>query len=229
MSLFSRVTAEAIMDSKYKVILLGASSVGKSSLMTRFADHTFSTYAKSTIGVDFKTVTITDDGEPFALQIWDTAASERFASIVSSFYRGSSGAIFVYDITKKGTFDNLQAWIQTFKEQTGPQSIIMVVGNKTDLDHLRTVDTQTGREFCKTHGYFFMETSAATAENVEAAFTQLGKEVHAKHKKYMELTKALSLPAKGTSIDLSKPQEQQYANVSDTSSETKKKKKNSCC
>lgn len=212
-------------DYEYKIVILGSSGVGKTSLMLQFADKAFSPYAKSTVGVDFKTVYLCIGPDRVKLSLWDLAGDSRFTSITQRYYRGASACLLVYDITKKETFASLTQWVKNFQEHTGPQSLVMVVGNKCDLDHLRLVEQTDGLDFCKQHGYFFMETSAATAINVQKAFTQLATEIHAKHRKYMELTKALS-PAlqPGTRIDLSKPPDEQYVTSGRVTV-----KKNTCC
>ncbi|KAM0756561.1 ras-domain-containing protein [Meredithblackwellia eburnea MCA 4105] len=152
-----------------KLLVIGASSVGKSSLLLRFTDELFLTpeETSATIGVDFKVKVIERAGKRWKLSIWDTAGQERFRTLTSSYYRGAQGVILVYDITARDTFDSLSSWISeldTFAG-TGPSSrevVRMIVGNKTDKEFNRVVSTREGEEFAKSRSpeWMFMEVSA---------------------------------------------------------------------
>jgi Ras-related protein Rab-1A len=155
-----------------KFVIIGDSGVGKSSMVMRFADGEFKEDYISTIGVDFRTKTMNIDGKPVRLQIWDTAGQERFRSISSAYYRGADGVIFCYDITNQNTFDNIKEWIYELRKHYDERTAIakIVVGNKADLENKRKVTTEVGQQFADSMGFAFIEASAKTSTNVDAAF-----------------------------------------------------------
>ena len=112
------------------------------------------------------------------LQIWDTAGQESFKSITRSYYRGAAGALLVYDITRRDTFTHLTRWLEEVKQNGNPDMVIMLIGNKSDLDSRRQVSTSEGESFAKDHGLIFMETSAKTAHNVEESFIETSAIIH---------------------------------------------------
>ena len=114
---------------------------------------------------------VTIDGKAIKLQIWDTAGSESFQSITRSYYRGAAGALLVYDVTRRETFDHLTRWLEEARQNANANMVIMLIGNKIDLEHRRVVTTEEGQKFATDHGLIFLETSAKTAHNVEEAFT----------------------------------------------------------
>eukprot|EP01031_Cornospumella_fuschlensis_P025655 gene25655-30986_t len=135
-----------------------------------------------TIGVEFGSRTIDLDGKILKLQIWDTAGQESFRSITRSYYRGACAAILMYDITRRETFTNLHRWLEEAKHNSNPDMVIMLVGNKTDLQHKRAVSTQEGQRFASDYGLMFLEASAKQAENVEEAFVNIAAQVLSKVK-----------------------------------------------
>lgn len=114
------------------------------------------------------------------LQIWDTAGQESFRSITRSYYRGAAGALLVYDITRRDTFQHLSRWLEEAKQHAQPNMVILLIGNKNDLEHKRAVSTEEGRAFAEANGLLFLETSAKTAYNVEQAFLKTAESIHAK-------------------------------------------------
>ncbi len=120
------------------------------------------------------------DGAPIKLQVWDTAGQESFRSITRSYYRGAAGALLVYDITRRETFDHLASWLEDARAHANPAMTVMLIGNKCDLAHRRAVSTEEGQAFADEHGLVFMEASAKTAHNVEAAFIGTARAIHAK-------------------------------------------------
>lgn len=147
-------------DHLFKLLLIGDSGVGKSCLLLRFADDTYSDTYISTIGVDFKIRTIEIGGSTIKLQIWDTAGQERFRTITSSYYRGAHGIIVVYDVTDQGSFTSVKQWLQEITKYSSENVNRLLVGNKCDLTSKRVVDFNIGKEFADDLAIPFLETSA---------------------------------------------------------------------
>jgi Ras-related protein Rab-1A len=164
-------------DYLFKLLLIGDSGVGKSCLLLRFADDTYTESYISTIGVDFKIRTIELDGKTIKLQIWDTAGQERFRTITSSYYRGAHGIIVVYDITDQESFNNVKQWLQEIDRYACENVNKLLVGNKSDLTSKRAVETTAAKEYADQLGIPFLETSAKSATNVEQAFLTMAAEI----------------------------------------------------
>jgi Ras-related protein Rab-1A len=160
-------------DQLHKILLIGDSGVGKSSLLLRFVDNTYTESYITTIGVDFKIKIIQSESKIIKLQIWDTAGQERFRTITSSYYRGSHGIIIVYDITDMESFDNVKMWINEITRYAGENVGKMLIGNKRDLESKRVVQYNTAKAFADEHGIPFMEASAKDDLNVEQAFLSM--------------------------------------------------------
>eukprot|EP00457_Paulinella_chromatophora_P017917 gb/GEZN01019085.1/.p1 GENE.gb/GEZN01019085.1/~~gb/GEZN01019085.1/.p1 ORF type:complete len:224 (-),score=30.91 gb/GEZN01019085.1/:41-712(-) len=165
-------------DYLFKVVLIGDSGVGKSNLLSRFTRGEFNLESKSTIGVEFATKSIKADGKTIKAQIWDTAGQERYRAITSAYYRGAVGALLVYDISKRITYDNVSRWLKELRDHADRNIVIMLVGNKKDLRQFRKVHTDEAKEFCKNNKLFFIETSALEKTNVTAAFETILKEIY---------------------------------------------------
>ncbi|KAJ7536192.1 hypothetical protein O6H91_12G059400 [Diphasiastrum complanatum] len=189
-------------DYLFKVVLIGDSGVGKSNLLSRFTRNEFCLESKSTIGVEFATRSIEVDGKTIKAQIWDTAGQERYRAITSAYYRGAVGALLVYDLTKHSTYDNIQRWLKELRDHADSNIVIMLVGNKSDLKHLRGVTTEEGQAFSEKEGLSFLETSALDSTNVERAFqstlTEIYRIVSKKALASEELVSAV--PGEGTQI-----------------------------
>ncbi|XP_031122168.1 ras-related protein RABA1f-like [Ipomoea triloba] len=170
--------AEDDYDYLFKVVLIGDSGVGKSNLLSRFTKDEFSLESKSTIGVEFATRTIHVADKVVKAQIWDTAGQERYRAITSAYYRGAVGALLVYDVTRQTTLENAARWLKELRDHTDSAIIIMLVGNKADLRHLRAVTVEEAKEFAEKESTFFMETSALESTNVESAFTEVLAQIH---------------------------------------------------
>ncbi|KAF8667091.1 hypothetical protein HU200_053270 [Digitaria exilis] len=162
--------AEEEYDYLFKVVLIGDSGVGKSNLLSRFTRNEFCLESKSTIGVEFATRTLHVEGKIIKAQIWDTAGQERYRAITSAYYRGALGAVLVYDVSKPTTFENISRWLKELRDHADSNIRIMLVGNKTDLRHLRAVATEDAQNFAEAEGLSYIETSALEATNVEEAF-----------------------------------------------------------
>eukprot|EP01115_Flamella_aegyptia_P007915 TRINITY_DN32870_c0_g1_i1.p1 TRINITY_DN32870_c0_g1~~TRINITY_DN32870_c0_g1_i1.p1 ORF type:complete len:203 (-),score=55.16 TRINITY_DN32870_c0_g1_i1:111-719(-) len=159
-------------EALFKYIIIGPSGVGKSCLLLQFTDKRFHTDHDLTIGVEFGARIVNIKGKQVKLQIWDTAGQESFRSITRSYYRGAHGALLVYDITRRETFNHLKGWLQEVREHSTKEMVIMLIGNKSDLEHKRAVTFEEGKKFAEENGLIFRETSAKTASNVEEAFLE---------------------------------------------------------
>jgi Ras-related protein Rab-11A len=139
-----------ITDRAVTVVLIGDSGVGKSNLLSRFTRNEFNLDSKSTIGVEFATRSIQVDAKTIKAQIWDTAGQERYRAITSAYYRGAVGALLVYDISKHQTYENVTRWLKELRDHADSNIVIMLVGNKSDLRHLRAVPTEEAKQFAST-------------------------------------------------------------------------------
>ncbi|KAB5519012.1 hypothetical protein DKX38_023331 [Salix brachista] len=191
-------------DYLFKIVLIGDSGVGKSNILSMFTRNEFCLESKSTIGVEFATRTLQVDGKTVKAQIWDTAGQERYRAITSAYYRGAVGALLVYDITKRQTFDNVQRWLRELRDHADSNIVIMMAGNKSDLKHLRAVQEQDGHAFAEKEGLSFLETSALEGTNIEKAFQTILTEIyHIISKKALAAQEAAAtstVPGQGTTI-----------------------------
>ncbi|GAB5588664.1 Ras-related protein Rab-2A [Umbelopsis nana] len=165
-----------------KYVIIGDTGVGKSCLLLQFTDKRFQPAHDLTIGVEFGTRFVTVDGKQIKLQIWDTAGQESFRSITRSYYRGAAGALLVYDITRRETFDHLATWLEDVRKHANPNTSIMVLGNKSDLDSKRQVTREEAERWAKENDLFYLETSAKAANNVEEAFVKTTEDIYNKIK-----------------------------------------------
>ncbi|KAF7226540.1 ras-related protein Rab-25b isoform X2 [Nothobranchius furzeri] len=164
----------------FKVVLIGESGVGKSNLLSRFTKNEFSHDSRTTIGVEFSTRTVQLNGLTIKAQIWDTAGLERYRAITSAYYRGAVGALVVYDITKHLTYESVERWLKELFDHADTHIVVMLVGNKTDLESERSVPTEEAKDFAEKQNLLFLETSALQSTNVEAAFSSVLAEIHRK-------------------------------------------------
>ncbi|MBQ5154065.1 GTP-binding protein, partial [Macrococcus caseolyticus] len=164
-------------DYLFKLLLIGDSGVGKSCLLLRFADNSYTDSYISTIGVDFKIRTVDIEGKTIKLQIWDTAGQERFRTITSSYYRGSHGIIVVYDVTDMDSFNNVKQWFQEIDRYATEGVTKLLVGNKSDLTAKKVVEYNTAKEFADSMGIQFIEASAKDSTNVEQAFLAMARQI----------------------------------------------------
>ncbi|XP_051949487.1 ras-related protein Rab-25-like [Xyrauchen texanus] len=164
----------------FKVVLIGESGVGKSNLLSRFTKNEFNHDSRTTIGVEFSTRSIQVDNITIKAQIWDTAGLERYRAITSAYYRGAVGALLVYDVTKHLTYENVERWLKELYDHADPHIVVMLVGNKSDLEALRTVPREEAKDFAENRDLLFMETSALESTNVESAFLEILTAIHNK-------------------------------------------------
>ncbi|EDW79423.2 uncharacterized protein Dwil_GK20471 [Drosophila willistoni] len=162
-----------------KVIMLGDSGVGKTSLLIRFRDGRYvPSYFLSTVGIDFRNKVVVVDGTRVKLQIWDTAGQERFRSVTHAYYRDAHALLLLYDVTNKTTYDNIRAWLGEIREYAQEDVVIVLIGNKADCSSSeRQVKREDGERLGREHNVPFMETSAKTGLNVELAFTAVARQL----------------------------------------------------
>ena len=213
-------------DYLFKLLLIGNSSVGKSSLLYRFVDNSWDENFVPTIGVDFvrifyiynlyiqKLKTLEINGKKVKLQIWDTAGQERFKNITASYYRGGHGVLVVYDITDRESFTNLNSWLIEIEKNANKNVFKLLIGNKSDLEPQRQVQFDEGKAFAESNGMKFIETSAKTDQKVKEAFETLTKEII---KDNLNRNKPLS------------DDEKHKIKLNSNTTDINKKKKEGCC
>ena len=164
-------------DYLFKVLLIGDSSVGKTSVLLRYVEDTFNPEFQTTIGVDFKISTFQLNGKIIKLQLWDTAGQDRFKNIVASYYRGAHGIVLAFDITNHASFQNINRWYdeaQNYLQKSVPK---LLIGNKLDLSSQRAVRTEDAKELADRLGVEYIETSAKNSQNVKLAFETLSRSI----------------------------------------------------
>ncbi|KAM0846368.1 hypothetical protein ACQ4PT_035433 [Festuca glaucescens] len=169
-------------DYVFKVVVIGDSGVGKTQLLGRFTRDEFHLDSKSTIGIEFQTRTVVIARRRVKAQIWDTAGQERYRAVTSAYYRGALGAMLVYDVTRRATFQHVARWVAELRAHADKSIVVVLVGNKADLAALpgrREVEVEEAEAFAEEQGLFFFEASALSGDNVEAAFMGLLGEIHA--------------------------------------------------
>ena len=205
-------------DYIFKVSLIGDSSCGKTSILLRFIDDCFREDTKSTIGVDFKIVSLELEKNLYAkMQIWDTCGSERFKSLTSSFIKTCSAFILVFDLTRFNTFKSIENWINIIKENTIPKFLILI-GNKSDLTELRAVEKNIVLKYCKKHMFNYLEISAKNNINIEKLFKEVAYQLYMYIKEGERKMNAKSFGSGGNFSNI----QVQMDNIDD-------KKKKNCC
>ena len=196
------MAAHGPYDLQIKLLMIGDSAVGKTSLLLRYANDTFSSTFITTIGIDFKIKTINLDGKRVKLQIWDTAGQEQFRTITRSYFRGAQGIVLVYDITDRGTFNSVRSWMAQIADHADAQARTrgaprrdagpgprrappsqvnrILVANKCDYESARQVSADEGRRLAEEYNVRFLETSAKNDVNVAETFTTIAREVTAR-------------------------------------------------
>ena len=161
----------------FKVVLVGESGVGKTSIITQFIDQTFQEDQQSTTGGTFSTKSvICDGGKILKFEIWDTAGQERYRALTKMFYKDANAAVLVFDITRKDSFEELQNyWAQQIKECSPPNIILAVAANKSDLINKEAVDEEQSRKFANDLGAIYVSTTATTVESINELFIEIAK------------------------------------------------------
>ncbi|KAJ0032986.1 hypothetical protein NQD34_000093 [Periophthalmus magnuspinnatus] len=168
-----RDAADQNFDYMFKLLIIGNSSVGKTSFLFRYADDSFTPAFISTVGIDFKVKTIYRNDKKVKLQIWDTAGQERYRTITTAYYRGAMGFLLMYDITNQDSFCVVQDWATQIKTYSWDNAQVVLVGNKLDLEEDRQVPTEDARRLATELGFLFFEASAKDNINVKQVFDSL--------------------------------------------------------
>jgi Ras-related protein Rab-8A len=164
-------------DMQIKLLMIGDSGVGKTCLLLRYANDSFSPTFITTIGIDFKIKNIEIDDKRVKLQIWDTAGQERFRTITTSYFRGAQGIVLVYDVTDRRSFESIRNWISQIQQHADVHVNKILVGNKCDMLDEKVVSTEEGKRLAEEFGMEFWETSAKNDINVEHSFHSIAKAV----------------------------------------------------
>ncbi len=188
-------------DIIFKIVLIGDTSVGKTNILSKYLSDEFDPDSKATVGVEFGTKNFKIENKIVKVQIWDTAGQERYRSITNAYYKGAKGALLVYDITNKKSFDNLDRWVSDLKVNADDKISIVLLGNKSDLENQRIIKTEEGKNKAEFYKFAFMETSALNGNNIEKAFDELIKDVYKNHHELFENNSKGKINNKGIDLD----------------------------
>jgi small GTP-binding protein len=169
--------------SVYKIVVVGASAVGKTAVVQRLVEDTFSPDIQSTVGVEFKCYNCRCGTDSVKLNIWDTAGQERFRSVSKSYFRNAVGAILVYSVIDRASFDDMEEWMNDIHSLCALNAAILIVGNKSDLAHERVIPESEAQTYAQRHGVEYLETSAMAATNITETFVRLASSIHEKVKR----------------------------------------------
>ena len=176
-------------DKTCQILLIGDSSVGKTSLIQRYANGIFKEEYLATVGLDFYTKQEAINNINVLVRLWDTAGQERFKSLTPNYFKNAEGVIITYDITSSQSFENLKFWINSIKTNLGEKNIIIpiiIVGNKLDMEDMRDITREEAEKFAKENKYKYFETSAKTGEGVDDAIRDLVNQVLEKSEQFGE-------------------------------------------
>ena len=199
----------------FKILILGDSFVGKTNMLKRFLNNEFDMNTKETVGVEFGSKNfIFGENDIIKAQIWDTAGQERYRSVTKAYYKGAKGALLVYDITRKSTFENIDNWLIDLRTNADKDILIVLIGNKSDLLDNREVSSEDAQTKAEQYNIAFMETSAKSGDNISKAFTELVEQIYKTNISNLQSDVQIK-DNKEDGVNLNK--------------EEKKTKKNSCC
>jgi small GTP-binding protein len=204
-----------VYDHMFRYIIVGDTAVGKSCILLQFTDHSFKHQHELTIGVAFGGKNITIKDKTINIQIWDTAGQEAFQSITRSYYKGAIGALLVYDITSRLSFEHINKWLDEIKANSSKDICCILIGNKKDLEEQRQVTYEEGKNLAEKNNLLFLETSAKTAENIQESF--------------MISAEKILEQIETTGIDPSAPTKNVKISIDEEGEEKPKDKKKSCC
>ena len=168
--------------SSYKIVVVGSSGVGKTAIVKRLIDDVFTGENETTIGVEFKSFPCKCGEDWVKLDIWDTAGQEKFRAISKAYFRNSVGAVLVFSLTDKNSFDSLSQWISDLQTLSSPNCVILLIGNKSDLDNQRCISQSDIDTFSNRYSIDYIETSALTSKNISESFLRLSNLIHSKVK-----------------------------------------------
>ena len=209
-----------------RLLMVGDSSCGKTSLVLRFDQNVFSTKFVTTIGVDYRDKMVKIEGAPMRLQLWDTAGQERFRSLTSNFFGRADGFVLCYDISNRPSFDHVIGWMRDIKTRAPPDCDIVLCGNKSDLENDRVVTTEEGKTLAEEYGVQFFETSALTGSNVETMFTDLATTI--KHKRIDEFEGTAGAAAAASKSSRETPNSRTI-NLAESTTTSGSSSRASCC
>ncbi|XP_065331999.1 ras-related protein Rab-3 isoform X1 [Cloeon dipterum] len=192
--------ADQNFDYMFKLLIIGNSSVGKTSFLFRYADDSFTSAFVSTVGIDFKVKTVFRHDKRVKLQIWDTAGQERYRTITTAYYRGAMGFILMYDITNEESFNSVQDWVTQIKTYSWDNAQVILVGNKCDMEDERVISYERGKQLAEQLGIEFFETSAKENINVKAVFERLVDIICDKMSESLDTDPNLMNASKGTRL-----------------------------
>jgi small GTP-binding protein len=164
-------------DYRFKIVVIGASGSGKTSMIDRLISGEFSSEARITVGVDYKPYRVDVKENVCQLEIWDTAGQEKYRSVAKSYFRNAVGCVLVFDITSRSSFEDLQFWLNEFRLMADSNALVILVGNKADLENERQIPIEAAEEYARDHMIDYLETSAVTDQNVKEAFHRMGRKV----------------------------------------------------
>jgi small GTP-binding protein len=164
----------------FKFIIIGSSGVGKTAILKRLTEDSFSSDSQSTIGVEFDSTIVEVDGQSVKLQIWDTAGQERFRSIAKAYFRNAVGVILVFDICERKTFEDVNVWLNDVHSLCDPTAVVILIGNKSDLSANRSVTLAEAEQYAQHHQLTYLETSALSGANVRDAFLKVATQIYRK-------------------------------------------------
>ena len=198
----------------FKIILIGDSTTGKTNILSKYLNDKFARNTKATIGMELGNKSFKINNDNVNCQIWDTAGQERYRSMTKAYYQGALGALIVYDITRRNTFENVENWLSDLKKCADNKVSIILLGNKNDLEEEREVKTEEGELFAKDNNIAFLETSALNGKNIEIAFKTLVDEVYNKcHREFESVTNVEIM--KGKAINLEEKEEKNNSRCCD--------------
>ena len=174
-------------DYIFKLLIIGDSHVGKSSLLLRLSDNNFDPDFNTTIGIDFKIKMIELEDKIIKLQIWDSAGQDRFRTITTMYYRNSNGVIIMYDVTERTSFQNIEIWLQELEKYAHKDIPKIIVGGKTDLKNDRKVSYEEAREYADSLNIPYIETSSKEDKNIDETFELISKEIKRLHKNFKNI------------------------------------------
>ena len=200
----------------FKILILGDSFVGKTNMIKRFLDDEFESNTKETVGVEYGSKNFTmENGDVVNAQLWDTAGQERYRSMTKAYYKGAKGALLVFDLTRRSTFDNIDNWIIDLKTNCDKNMLIMIIGNKLDLEEERDVSKDEAQTKAEQYNLAYMETSAKNGDNSEKAFHEIVEQIY-KNADLMAKNDATIEENNGEGINLANKEDEE-------------KKKSGCC